>query len=89
MFARSPIVVPEEVTVSAIHLKPRMLLNNPSYKQYVCLNWKRLVSVKYIASLTHTKLLWCDGLEKVFEAVHHIFGKNHSGKEFKLVLGSL
>ena len=33
--------------------------------------------------------LWWDGLEMRYEAVHHIFGKNHSGKEFKLVLGSL
>ena len=34
-------------------------------------------------------VLWCNGLEIRYEEVHHIFGKNHSGKEFKLVLGSL
>ena len=33
--------------------------------------------------------LWCNGLESIYGEVHHIFGKNHSGKEFKLVLGSL
>ena len=33
--------------------------------------------------------LWFNGSKFRYGAVHHIFGKNHSGKEFKLVLGSL